>query len=474
MIPITATDAAGLLAARLIGEATTLLGPDVTIDSRTVVPGALFAAIVGEHNDGHAYAPQAAASGAAAVLVQHEVAVAVPQLVVSDVVAALATLARETVATAKAQGLKVLALTGSSGKTSTKDMLAQIMELSGSTVSPVNSLNNATGMPLTALRVVGDTKFLVSELGANHVGEIAGYTQVAPPDVAAVLNVGLAHLGEFGSREHIAQAKGEIVAPLRPDDWAILNAADPLVTAMAERTRARIGWFGDVNCEEPRSELWVGVRKQTADAFERPSFLLYGRTPTCHFEFPVTLRFAGAHMASNAAAAAAMALAAKVPPETVATGLNAARPRSRWRMELHRLNTGTLIINDAYNANPISVQAAFSVIEKLRAERHRAGESVRVTAVLGDMLELGAESAALHREVGRQAKAAGIDTVIAVGDYAADVVAGAGTAVVASKADVPGLLPYGAADVILLKGSHSVGLEAVADGLIAHFGEADV
>ncbi|MDR1355929.1 MAG: UDP-N-acetylmuramoyl-tripeptide--D-alanyl-D-alanine ligase [Propionibacteriaceae bacterium] len=497
MIPITSAQLAEFSGAHLIGDTTSLVGADVVIDSRAVSPGALFAAVVGEVNDGHDYIAQAVAAGAAAVLVAHEVSVAVPQLVVPDVVSALSRLARAVVATAKTDGLKVLALTGSSGKTSTKDMLAQILEPVGATVSPLNSLNNATGMPLTALRVMSDTKFLVSEMGASHVGEIAEYAKVVQPDVAAVLNVGLAHLGEFGSREHIAAAKAEMIQAVEPDGWAVLNLDDPLVAAMVPRRDAHVAWFSATDANHERSkhelELCVQVKNLSADALGRNHFVLQGWSPTGTFEFPVVSQFAGAHMATNAAAAAALALAVGVTPERVHEGLNAARPRSRWRMELHQLTTGTLIINDAYNANPLSVQAALHMVENLKKEWLDANKPARVSVVLGDMLELGAESAALHYETGRQVVAAGVDTVIAVGSHASDIAQGVAAAhstaqlsdaaatskphsrhisvQVVSKDDVSALLPHSAADIILLKGSRSVGLQAVADSLIARFGE---
>ncbi|MDR2619675.1 MAG: UDP-N-acetylmuramoyl-tripeptide--D-alanyl-D-alanine ligase, partial [Propionibacteriaceae bacterium] len=422
MIPITAARVAELTSARLIGDGAMLVGPGVSIDSREVSPGALFAAITGSNNDGHEYVSQAVAAGAAAVLVEREVfselgeLVPVPQLLVPDVVNALTALARAVVAAAKGNGLKVLALTGSSGKTTTKDMLAQVLEPLGATVSPPNSLNNATGMPLTALRVGADTEFLVSEMGASHVGEIANYVTVAPPDAAAVLNVGLAHLGEFGSRERIAQAKAELVNDLAPTSWAVLNFDDPLVAGMAANTPARIAGFSVLNTDTDLSglELWVRIKDLDSDAYGRPNFTLYGKTPTESFEFPVQLRFLGAHLVADAAAAAALALAVGVSAADVATGLNAALPRSRWRMEPHLLRTGTLLLNDAYNANPLSVRAALAVIKDMKAKRLQTGAPVRVTAVLGDMLELGAESAALHQSVGRQAAAAGVDTLLAV------------------------------------------------------------
>ncbi|OSM15283.1 Mur ligase family protein, partial [Enterococcus faecalis] len=212
------------------------VGPDVVIDTRKVTPGALYIALPGARVDGHDFTQAAQDAGAAAVLTTRSTDAQVPHLIVDDGRAGLSRLARHVVATERERGMLTIALTGSSGKTSTKDMLAQILETFGPTVAPVGSFNNEIGAPLTACRSNEDTSFLVSEMGARGLGHISWLTSIVPPDVAMVLNVGIAHLGEFGSREVIAQAKGEIVGALAPDGWAVLNAADNLIAGMASRT----------------------------------------------------------------------------------------------------------------------------------------------------------------------------------------------------------------------------------------------
>lgn len=467
--------------ARLVGSAVppgadpqTPVGPDVVIDSRRVTASSLFIALPGERVDGHEFVASAADSGAAAALVARPVDAGLAELVVGDTQTALSDLARGVVETAVADGLTTIALTGSSGKTSTKDLLAQVLATHGQTVAPVGSQNNEIGVPLTACRVTAATRFLVSEMGARGIGHIASLCAIVPPRIGMVLNIGTAHLGEFKTREVTALAKSEIVTGLPPDGWAVLSATDPYVSAMAGATAARIAWFavGEAEIGHPGA-LFVRADALEADDSQRYSFTLHvtgeGREPASH---PVSLSVIGAHQVANAAAAAAAAIAAGMQPTDVAVALSAARPQSRWRMEVTDRPDGVTVINDAYNANPESMAAGLATAAALIASRRRTHPEARLFAVLGEMMELGDAAPAEHREVGRLAADAGVGTLLAVGGHADEIVAAAGSsgvdAVRVSDAEeaiatLDAVRPY---DIVLIKASRGVGLEVVADALL--------
>lgn len=416
------------------------------VDNRTPVERGLFVAIAGERVDGHAYA-----AGAHAVLGSRPTAA--PTVVVPDPTVALARLARHVV---DRLDVTVLALTGSQGKTSTKDLLAHVLSVSGPTVATAANNNNELGVPLTVLRADATTEHLVVEMGARGIGHIAYLAEVAPPQIAAVLNVGTAHIGEFGGREAIAAAKGELVEALDASGTAVLNADDPLVAAMATRTAARVLTFG-----EHADVSWRHVR---LDDRGRASFDL-GHDGAW---VPVSLRQTGAHHVANAAAATAMALAAGLRLGEVADALGGAEAASRWRMELTERSDGLLVLNDAYNANPASMRAAVDALAGLG--RSRDGRTI---AVLGEMKELGDEHEPGHREVGRAAAAAGIDVVVVVGDGAAGIAAGASEGaseviVTAGRYDAAAWVRKnaGADDVVLVKASRAAALEQVAEQLL--------
>ncbi|WP_435747838.1 UDP-N-acetylmuramoyl-tripeptide--D-alanyl-D-alanine ligase [Nocardioides sp. SYSU DS0663] len=437
------------------GDGTVQVTGPAYVDSRAPVVGGLFVAIAGERVDGHAYADHAHA-------VLGSRPTGRPTVVVDDPVAALGRLARHVL---DRTGAAVLALTGSQGKTGTKDYLAHVLGtaagsgLPASTVATQGNLNNELGVPLTVLRATADTTHLVVEMGARGIGHIGYLCRVAPPVVAGVLNVGTAHLGEFGSREAIARAKGEIVEALPEGGTAVLNADDPLVAAMAGRTAGRVLSFGE------RGD--VAWRRLELDDLGRPSFEL-GVGGAWH---PVTLRQVGAHQVANATAAAAMALAAGVDPEAAAEALGTAEPGSRWRMEVHERADGLVVVNDAYNANPASVRAA---LEALAAIGRRGAR--RTVAVLGEMRELGPTAHEDHVAVGRAAAEAGVDVVVAVGEPAAGFVTGArevpgwtGEAILTAGRDEA--LSWvrknaAAGDAVLVKASRGVALEVVAEGLL--------
>ncbi|MGW3065896.1 UDP-N-acetylmuramoyl-tripeptide--D-alanyl-D-alanine ligase, partial [Streptomyces sp. NPDC001130] len=303
-------------------------GP-VVRDSREVVPGSLFAAFAGERVDGHDFAAAVVEAGAVAVLASRPVGV--PAIVVDDVTKALGALARHTVAKA---GATLVALTGSAGKTSTKDLIAQVLNSKAPTIWPEGNLNNEIGLPLTALRVTHDTRYLVLEMGARYVGDIRYLTSLTPPKIGLVLNVGTAHIGEFGGREQIAQAKGEIVEGLPEDGSAILNADDPLVRAMAPRTKAKVVLFGESAEADVRAE---NVRLTDSG---QPSFRLHTPSGACD----VTMRLYGEHHVSNALAAAAVAHELGMSAEEIATALSEAGTLSRWRMEVTERPDGVTIV----------------------------------------------------------------------------------------------------------------------------------
>lgn len=466
MEPMTAGQLARWAGGSLDGDPDAPVGAHVVLDSRQVTPGCVFVAFAGDRVDGHDFVAAAGAAGAAAALVERSVDAAVPQVVVPDAVAGLSELARHVVADAAASGLVVVGITASSGKTSTKDLVAQVLETAGPTVAPPGSFNNEIGHPLTATRVDRRTRFLVSELGARGVGHVAWLCSITPPRIGAVLNVGSAHLGEFGSVDAIARAKGELVEALPADGWAVLNADDPRVAAMASRTRARLAAFS-VSGDPGGADLRVWASDAVADDLQRYSFTLHAAGAVTG-SAPVALRVLGEHQVANACAAAAIALAAGLEVDAVARALSAASARSRWRMEATERADGVVVLNDAYNANPDSMAAALDALAGLR----RPGG--RLVAVLGDMLELGDDAADAHASVGRRARDLGVDELVAVGDFAADLAGGfaGGSGLVhtvggptGAAALLGGRLARG--DVVLVKASRGLALERVAEELLA-------
>jgi UDP-N-acetylmuramoyl-tripeptide--D-alanyl-D-alanine ligase len=467
MIPLTLAEIAaatsGDVQAGAAGNAT-VTGP-VVIDSRQAVPGALFAALPGEHVDGHDYAAAAAARGATAILAARPLPEAgAPVIVVPDVTLALGLLARAVLR--RLTNATVVGITGSSGKTSTKDLTAQVVERLGPTIAPEESLNNEWGVPLTVLRADETTRYLVLEMAARGIGHIAYLTGVAPPKIGAVLNVGRAHAGEFGSIDAVAKAKGELIEALPAGSAggvAVLNADDPNVAAMAARTQARVV----TTSVDPDSEADVRATGLTLDSLGRASFTLRTRAGSA----PVTLTLHGGHHVANALAAAAVAAELGLGVQAIADALTAATARSKKRMELHERPDGVLVVNDAYNANPDSTRAA------IEALAHLTGNGRRGIAVLGYMAELGDIAVQSHRDAGRLAARAGAAVIVAVGAGAEPVLDGArategwrGEAVAvpdpeAAVAQLRNRLRPG--DVVLVKASKAAGLWVVADGLLA-------
>lgn len=465
MIPMTLAQTAAAVG----GELVDCPDPGVVVtgaaaDSRKVDPGQLYVAIVGERVDGHDFAPQALARGAAATLGSRPTGG--PTIVVADPVAGLGLLAHHV--RAAIPGAVVVAVTGSSGKTTTKDLIAGLLGELGPTVAPAGSFNTEVGLPLTVLQADFETRYLVLEMGSRGVGHVAQLCQIVKPDIAVVLNIGTAHLGEFGDRETIARAKSEIVTALGPMDTAVLNADDPLVAQMAAATHARVVRFGT----GPGAD--VRIADLVLDSQARPGFTLElatGLGPAWDAAtVAVQMQMHGEHMAANAAAAAAVAAVCGMRGEAIAANLARAVPRSAMRMAVAVSPQGVTVVNDAYNANPDSMRAA------LRSLAAMAG-SGRTFAVLGEMLELGPESLAEHDAIGRLAVRLDISKVVAVGPGARAIHLGA--AQEGSWSDETVWVPDPQAaievlraavqpgDVVLVKASRSIGLEVVAAALLA-------
>jgi UDP-N-acetylmuramoyl-tripeptide--D-alanyl-D-alanine ligase len=458
VIVLTLAEVAELTGGKLTGDGHGRVTGRVTLDSRAVEAGDLFVAVAGERVDGHDFLGAAATAGAVAALSARPDG-ALPTVVVDDPVAALGRLATGVHARLTAGGLRTLGITGSSGKTSTKDLLGQVLAAAGPTVSPPGSYNNDIGLPLTVLDADEATRFLVLEMGSRGPGHIARLCRIARPQVGVVLNVGSAHLGEFGSPEGIARAKGELVEALPEDGTAVLNADDPRVIGMAPRTAAAVLTTGR------GADADVRASDVTLDAAARPRFTLVA-SGEAH---PVALQVVGEHQVANALSAAGAALAVGMPPAEVAAALSTAGSRSRWRMEVDRRADGVTVVNDAYNANPESMRAALAALAGLPGDRR--------IAVLGAMAELGADAAAEHERLGRDAVAVGVDLIVAVGADAVGIAEGAAAAGrregeesvhVPDRAAAFQLLSevLRPGDVVLVKASRSYGLELLAADLL--------
>ncbi|WP_053761200.1 UDP-N-acetylmuramoyl-tripeptide--D-alanyl-D-alanine ligase [Streptomyces sp. AS58] len=458
MLSISLEEIAEITGGRLadVSDPAARMTAGAVTDSREAVPGSLFAALAGERVDGHAFATQTVAAGAVGVLAARPVGV--PAVVVPDVIEALAALARH--ALAQLPDPLVIGLTGSAGKTSTKDLLAQVLPVLGPTSATDRSFNGEIGMPLTLLRAAPDTRLLVLEMGARGKGHIANLTRIAPPQAGLVLNVGTAHIGEFGSRETIAQAKSELVQALPADGLAVLNADDPLVAAMAAKTPARVMRFGLGTAGRDR-EADVWAEQVHLDGEGRPSFTLHHDGG--HAEVRLTLH--GRHHVMNALAAATVALGLGAGLQAVADRLSAAKNLTTGRMQVLTRPDGLTVINDAFNANPDSMAMALAALTAMAGTR-------RTIAVLGEMKELGAQALDGHRQLGKLAANCGIQVLVAVGADHAQALADAArrqnpalTVIRTPDRDgVPGALAdiLHATDIVLVKASHSAGLETTA------------
>jgi len=431
-----------------------LLATAVRTDSRAVQPGDLFVALRGERFDGHDFVEQARASGAVAALVSREVrGTPLPQVVVADTLKALGDLARTW---RERFSIPVIAVTGSNGKTTTKDMCAAILGELGPVLATAGNLNNEIGLPLTLLGLAEHHRFAVLEAAMRGPGEIAALGAIAQPDVAVITNVAAAHLGRLGSLEAIARAKGELFSALRPGGRAVYPSDEPLLEAEAARLGAEARWrFGATPGDAVRIE-----RAEPDGAGTLVRLRVGDESVDMRLPLP------GSHNVRNAAAAAAAALAVGARPAAIAAGL------SRVRTAPHRSRiediAGRVIFDDCYNANPQSMAAALRAAAGLRA-------GARLVAVLGDMRELGDDAPALHAELGRAAAAAGVAALIGVGPLSRQTVTAAGASGVprvwhvedAQRAADRVGAEARPGDVILVKASRAMELERVIDALRA-------
>ena len=459
MIPVSCGEIAEAVGGQLAGvDPSAVVDAAVVIDSRAAVPGGLFVALPGERVDGHDYVGTATEAGVTASLTTRPID-SRPCIVVVDPQKALGDLARLVVS--RMPELTVIGLTGSTGKTSTKDLIAQLIRPYGETVSPEGSFNNELGHPLTALQATDTTKYLVAEMGARHRGDLTYLCGITPPTIGLVLNVGTSHIGEFGSQDTIALAKGELIEALVPGGAAILNADDHRVAAMRSRTRERVLTFGEA------PEAGVRAAGVKLDAEGRPAFTLH----IGDFSADVQLRFIGEHYVSNALAAAAVASAVGVAPDQIVAGLGAATRVSAARMELIERADGVTIINDAFNANPDSMRAALKALVTIGRSR-----GARTWAVLGEMLELGDTSAEEHDAIGRLVVRLDVNRLVVVGAVAKPIHLGASlegswgneSTFVDTIPEALELLrsELRAGDVVLVKSSKAAKLRSLADALL--------
>jgi UDP-N-acetylmuramoyl-tripeptide--D-alanyl-D-alanine ligase len=472
--------------------AATRITGTVEFDSRAVTPGGLFLALPGARSDGHDFAASAVAAGAVAVLAARPVgvpAIVAPAASGADaaasvleydtdgsgaaVLAALARLAAAVAAELVDGGLTIVGITGSSGKTSTKDLLAAVLAPLGEVVAPPGSFNNELGHPWTVLRATQFTDFLVLEMSARHPGNIAALAAIAPPSIAVVLNVGTAHLGEFGSREAIAVTKAELPQAVGASGVVILNVDDPAVAAMADRTSARVVRVG----RTADADVWAGP--VALDELARPRFTLHAAGG----EAEIALAVHGDHQVSNALCAAAVAIECGATLEQVAVALAAAGPVSKHRMQVATRRDGVTVINDAYNANPDSMRAGLKALAWMAREAGTgsppAGAGKRRSwAVLGEMAELGDDAISEHDRIGRLAVRLDVSRLIVVGTgrsmsamHHGAVMEGSWGSEVAMVADADAALALlrselRAGDVVLVKASNAAGLGALADALV--------
>ena len=443
MIPMTLGEIASAVGGTLVDAdpAVTVTG-GVEFDSRKVGPGGLFVAFDGATVDGHDFAGAALAAGAVAVLGTRPTPA--PTILVGDALAAIGALARAVLD--RLPDLTVVGITGSSGKTSTKDLIGQLLDRLGPTIAPAGSFNNELGLPHTVLRADEETRFLVLEMGARGPGHLTYLCGIAPPRIGVVVNVGVAHIGEFGSVDAIERAKGELVEALPPSGTAVLNADDPRVRAMASRTGAEVVLAGEAD------DAAVRAADVSLDDRGRPSFAL----STAEGHVQVTLRVSGRHQVGNATLAAAVARAAGMPLAELGAALGEVTLVSTRRMDVFDRPDGVTVIDDSYNANPASTAAALRALVAI-------GQGRRRIAVLGYLAELGERERDGHEEVGRLAAELGVDLVVVVSDAAAGIHDGA-TAVahwggesvlVTDQAAALGWLreQLRAGDVVLVKGS---------------------
>jgi UDP-N-acetylmuramoyl-tripeptide--D-alanyl-D-alanine ligase len=468
MIELNLRRIADFVDGQILGDVATdsaslIVTGSVETDSRLVGAGSLFVAKPGEVTDGHNFLKQAKAAGAIAALVERPVPdVDIPQIQVADAVLALGKLAKAVLALVRSESdLKVVGITGSNGKTTTKNMLRAILSTQGETIAPIESYNNEVGAPISVLKVDRNTKYLVAELGAGGPGSIAYLTDIVKPDIAVELKVGLAHAGEFGGIEATAKIKAELLVGSSNQTTAVLNADDVNVCAMGEKFEGLKVWFGTGPDSQYRADNYEMTLAGTGFDLHWPDGSVNR----------VTLQILGEHHAMNALASSAVADLLGVPRPQIVSALEQLPLAERWRMQLSHRADGVSIINDAYNASPDSSRAAMQTLAQLGRQTGR-----RTVAVIGEMAELGEFSAEEHDKLGRLAVRLNIDLLIAVGPAAKLVYMGAsfegsfdGESQYFESLDealtgVRGMLRSG--DIVLVKSSKSANLRHLGDALL--------
>ncbi|MCX7545153.1 UDP-N-acetylmuramoyl-tripeptide--D-alanyl-D-alanine ligase [Marinicella gelatinilytica] len=443
MIKMQLHQIAAIVNSQLVGKDVRIKG--VSTDSRTVQPGQLFVALAGEHFDGADYCQQAVEHGAVAVLVSRPVEVSVPQLICDDTQKALAALASAWLQQCQAQ---VIAITGSNGKTTVKNMLYSVLKQQASVQATAGNYNNEIGLPLTVLALKPETKYLILEMGAGQAGDIAYLCEIAPPNVALVNNISEAHVGRFNGLDAIAKTKGEIYQALQSGGLAVINVDDNYHDSWSIPNGVNQVRFGrhkdaDYRLMDNSQET---VQVKTSDG------------QTIHLRLPV----AGGHNLMNAAAVVAMAHWLGFSVEHIASGLSHFKPEA-GRLQRHHFKQGGLLIDDSYNANPASMQAALSVLQQSPKPR---------VLVCGDMLELGETAILAHKKVGETAKIMGIENVYAVGDWADAVCQGFGDSACHSFCQTEQLIEalnkkLDRTGTVLVKASRGMRLERIVEALLA-------
>ena len=437
----------------------TLHGEDVTVSEAAVInsseatPGSLFLAIKGERVDGHDFVADAREHGA--LLTLSTKSVEGPHIVVTDVVVALGKLAQHV--RSNLLNLTVIGITGSQGKTTTKELMASILSAAAPTVAPHGNFNNEIGAPLSLLHCTEATKYCIVEMGARHKGDIAHLCTIAQPNIGVVLKVGTAHLGEFGSIEAIAETKSELISSLSAEATGILGTYDAFTPKMAALHKGKNLTFGEgAECDIRATDIEIREGRAHFDLVTPE-----GRSA-------VGLRIVGLHQVANALAVASVATVLGFSLDQIASGLSTAESQAKWRMEIHELPS-LVLINDAYNASPEAMAAALQTLVHFAQER--GGES---WAFLGKMNELGESSDADHAGVGTLASELGIDHLVCVGapQYGAKITAGSATTVhlCADKAEALVVAAHiNPGDVALVKASRSEKLEELADSISAQW-----
>jgi UDP-N-acetylmuramoyl-tripeptide--D-alanyl-D-alanine ligase len=461
MISVSVKDLVGVIGAQLIGNGEIEITGSAETDSRLVSEGSIFFAKPGAEADGHDFVADAKSRGAVVAVVQRPVDVEITQLVVPDTVVALGLMASWLIGELKAiNDLKVIGITGSNGKTTTKNMLRAILSQVGNTIAPIESFNNVVGAPISILRADLQTQFLVVEMGAEGLGSITYLAKMAQPDVAVILKVGMAHAGEFGGIENTAKIKGELAEAVGEDAHLVLNADDGLVAAMKDRTKAKVHWFGT----SAQAGLWASKISLSKSG---TSFVLNWPDGTTS---AVQLSILGEHHIMNALAAASVSSLLGASHEQIVNALEKMELAERWRMQRIERPDGVIVINDAYNASPDSMKAALQTLAQLG----RMG--TRTVAVLGEMAELGEYSRHEHDSIGRLVVRLNIDQLVVVGEGAKLIHMGATQegswdgesqffpSIAEALEYLRGILADG--DTVLVKSSKSANLRFLGDELM--------